>query len=189
MLNGIVSKDNLYVSPMDYDPKLPAERHIPQTIIARPTTVDTFHPYRGNTGGTGGLPKRGTKNKGKKKKKKITYSESLGDIRGSLHGNSHIEFASPFTDHDKRMPYDPRSRFYIADHPPLPFDPILYSRCHSDGVHQVNQVGSFMPREKGERLPVKKAYPLSDSTYDPDRPSTRRRPKLGMRKISVIYIL
>jgi len=67
------------------------------------------HPYRGNSGGTAGLSKRGsgklsTTKKKKKKKKKTEYQEPLGDIRGTLGASTRSDFATPFSDNDKRMP-------------------------------------------------------------------------------------
>ena len=108
VMNSIVSKDNLFVGPMDYNPKI-QKRHVPVTTIARPKTVDTFHPYRGNSGGTAGLSKRGsgklsTTKKKKKKKKKTEYQEPLGDICGTLGASTRSDFATPFSDNDKRMP-------------------------------------------------------------------------------------
>lgn len=179
VMNGIVSKDNLFVGPMDYDPRIP-ERHVPVTTIARPKTVDTFHPYRGNTGGTAGLSKRGSsKLKTKKTKKKSEYQEPLGDIRGTLGANSRSEFVTVFSDHDKRMPIDPSRRYYITDKRALPVDPFLHSRFHCDGARGPVQSGSVMGKDSAERLRVKPAMPQSDSVYQTDTPLVNKRPLYG----------
>lgn len=168
VMNGIVSKDNLFVSPLDYDPK-PVERHVPATTIARPKTVDTFHPYRGNSGGTNNtISKRGSGILKKSSKK-----EPLGDMRGTL--GTRTEFVSPFADHDKRMPLDPSRRYYITDTPALPADPFLATRCHSDGPRSVDQLGSYMCQDQTARTRIVKANPQSDSVYDTDRDMFRKR--------------
>lgn len=196
-MNGIVSKDNLFVSPLDYDPKI-VERHVPTTTIARPRTVDTFHPYRGNSGGTNNLnSKRGS---GKLKlnnttgtpKKKSSYKESLGDIRGTLGADSRSEYVSVFSDHDKRMPLDPSRRFYITDTPALPADPFLAKHMHADGPRGPDQLGSYMCKDQSARMKIVVANPQSDSVYDTDRDMFRKRPTGGEPCIYVymcIYIL
>jgi hypothetical protein len=173
-MNGIVSKDNLFLSPMDYDPKIP-ERHVPVTTIARPRTVDTFHPYRGNSGGTNGLSKRGSGKLNTKKKKKSAYQEPLGDIRGTLGENTRTEYVSLFSDHDKRMPLDPSRRYYITDKPALPIDPFLRSRFHNDGARGPDQMGSYICQDKSARLQIKPAHPQSDSVYYTDRQIVNKR--------------
>lgn len=178
VMNGIVSKDNLFVGPMDYDPHIP-ERHVPVTTIARPKTVDTFHPYRGNTGGSAGLSKRGSGKLKTKKKKKSDYQEPLGDIRGTLGANSRSEYVTPFSDHDKRMPIDPSRRYYITDKPALPVDPFLHSRFHCDGARGPVQSGSVIGKDNTERLRVKPAMPQSDSVYHTDTPLVNKRPIHG----------
>lgn len=181
-MNGIVSKDNLFVSPMDYDPRLP-ERHVPTTTIARPRTVDTFHPYRGNSGGTRSLKQRGTTPNqllNKPFKKKSAYTEPLGDIRGTLGASSRTEFVSPFADHDKRMPLDPSRRYYITDKPALPADPFLSPHIHSDGPRHPDMGGSYICQENSGRSAVTPAHPQSDSVYNPDPPSAKKRIILGV---------
>ena len=176
VMNGIVSRDNLYVGPMDYNPKIP-EKHIPTPTIARPKTVDTFHPYKGNCGGTVGLSKRGS-GKLKTKKKKSQYMEPLGDIRGTF-GDSRSEYATPFSDHDKRMPIDPSRRYYITDTPSLPIDPFLHSRYHCDGARGPAKVGGLICQDRTERMRAKPAMPQSDSVYNTDTPLVNKRPVGG----------
>lgn len=107
----LIPRDNLYLGPGSYDPQL-FERNISSPVIKRTTTE--YHPH--------------------KSKKKTHTHKSLGynivnDINGSMSYQSRQENVTIFHEHDRREPIDPSRRYFVAQYPELPQQPIIDPLC------------------------------------------------------------